>query len=115
MLSLANRLRQDGIEAMVDQYAPNPAIGWPRWMEREIQAADFVLLVCTDSFLRRVELREERGKGRGVVWESNLIYNLIYPSDADVQRFIPVLLGDAQSASVPLPLRGLTNYRVDTE
>jgi TIR domain len=106
VLALANRLRQDGIDAMVDQYAPAPPQGWPRWMEREIQSADFVLLVCTETYLRRVEGREETGKGRGVVWESNLIYNLLYANDPDVQRFIPVLFSDAQPASIPLPVRG---------
>jgi TIR domain len=79
VLGLANRLRQDGIDALVDQYNPAPPQGWPKWMEREIQAADFVLLVCTETYLQRVEGREQPGKGRGVVWESNLIYNLLYP------------------------------------
>jgi hypothetical protein len=115
VLALANRLRQDGIDAIVDQYVPAPPQGWPQWMEREIQAADFVLLVCTETYLQRVEGREQPGKGRGVVWEDNLIYNLLYPKDAEVQRFIPVLLTDGQPSSIPLPLRGLTHYRVDTE
>lgn len=115
MLALANRLRQDGIDALVDQYAPNPPQGWPRWMEHEIQAADFVLLVCTETYRRRVEGREQAGKGRGVVWEGNLIYNLLYPEDAEVQRFIPVLFADGQHSTIPLPLSGLTHYRVDTE
>ena len=100
---------------MVDQYAPAPAQGWPRWMEREIQAAEFVLLVCTETYLRRVEGREQPGKGRGVVWEVNLIYNLLYPEDADVQKFIPVLFKKEEPSSIPLPLRGLNNYRVDTD
>jgi len=100
---------------MVDQYAPAPPQGWPRWIEREIQAAEFVLLVCTETYLRRVELREESGKGRGVVWESNLLYNLLYASDPDVQRFIPILFSDARDEWIPLPIRFVTHYRVDTE
>jgi len=36
VLSLADRLRQDGIDAMVDQYAPTPPDGWPLWMDLEI-------------------------------------------------------------------------------
>jgi TIR domain/NACHT domain len=115
VLALANRLRKDGIDAMLDQYAPAPPQGWPRWMERELQAGDFVLLVCTETYLRRIEGREEPGKGRGVVWEANLIYNLIYPAESEVQRFVPLLIADGQPASIPLPLRGLTHYRVDTD
>jgi hypothetical protein len=44
----------------------------------EIQKADFVLLVCTETYRRRVERREQPGKGRGVLWEAKLIYNLLY-------------------------------------
>src|SRR5947209_1693424 len=115
VLALANRLRQDGIDALVDQYNTAPPLGWPKWMEREIQAADFVLLVCTETYLRRIEGREQPGKGRGVVWESDLIYNLIYEQNPDVQRFIPALFSDGQPSFIPLRLRGLTYYRVDTE
>jgi DNA polymerase III delta prime subunit len=100
---------------MVDQYATAPAQGWPRWMEREIQSAEFVLLVCTETYLRRVEGREQPGKGRGVVWEVNLIYNLLYPEDAQVQKFIPIILDGGQPSSIPFPLRGVNHYKVDTD
>ncbi len=68
MLAFANRLRQDGIDAMVDQYVPAPAQGWVRWTEQEILVAEFVLLVFAETYIRRVERREQLGKGRGVVW-----------------------------------------------
>ena len=48
------------------------------WMERQIQAADFVLIVCTETYLTRVERREHAGRGRGALWEGILIYNEIY-------------------------------------
>jgi hypothetical protein len=112
---LADRLRTDGIEARIDQYAPAPAEGWPMWMDGQIQSAEFVLLVCTETYLRRVERREEPGKGRGVLWEAKLIYNALYLEDRDVQSFIPVLFSDAQVSWIPRPLIGLTHYRVDTE
>jgi hypothetical protein len=84
-------------------------------MTEQIPAADFVLLVCTETYLRRVQHREQQGKGRGVVWEANLIYNLLYREDPKVQRFIPILFNAADSSFIPLPLEGLTHYRVDTE
>jgi SEFIR domain len=112
-LGLANRLRKDGIDALVDQYAPAPLEGWPKWMTREIQAADSILLICTKTYRARVDGREQPGKGRGVVWESNLVYNLLYESGTDVQRFIPVLFSDEQPSAIPLPLQGLTHYGVE--
>ena len=84
------------------------------WMEGRIRDADFVLLVCTETYLRRVERREEPGKGRGVLWEAKTIYNALYMQDDPTQRFIPVLFADGQPSWIPLSLQGLTNYQVDT-
>lgn len=61
VLALADRLRQDGVDALVDQYNTAPPEGWPLWTDREIQKADFVALVCTENYLRRVEGRENLG------------------------------------------------------
>jgi hypothetical protein len=63
---------------MIDQYEPTPSSGWPRWMERQIREADFVLIVCTETYYRRVVGQEEPDKGLGVCWEANLIYNCLY-------------------------------------
>jgi hypothetical protein len=83
------------------------------WTDREIQKADFVALVCTATYLRRVEGREEPGNGRGVLWEGRIIYNHLYMADAGVQRFIPILLEDGAPSSIPWPLRGLAFYQVN--
>jgi hypothetical protein len=99
---------------MVDRYVPAPPESWPMWMDREIQKADFVLLVCTETYLKRVEGREQAGKGCGVLWEAKLVYSLLYNADASVQKFIPILL-DGDSPFIPLPLRDFTHYRVSTE
>jgi hypothetical protein len=73
VLDLANRLRDDGIDAMIDQYEQSPPEGWPAWCEAEIDKADFVLMVCTETYLRRVNGQDEPGKGHGVLWEARLI------------------------------------------
>ncbi len=44
-----------------------------------------------------------------------LVYNLLYPEDANVQKFIPIILYGGRSLSIPLPLRGLNHYCVDTD
>lgn len=112
VLALADRLRKDGVDALVDQYNTAPPEGWPLWTDREIQKADFVALVCTENYLRRVEGRENLGKGRGVLWEGRLIYNHLYTADSDVQRFIPIVFEDGAWSFIPWPLRGLAYYQV---
>lgn len=37
VLQLADKLREDGIDAWIDQYEPVPAQGWPRWMEAQVE------------------------------------------------------------------------------
>ena len=64
VLALADRLRQDGIDSILDQYIlGSPDEGWPRWMDRQIRDADFVLMICTPTYYRRV-MGEETTRGR---------------------------------------------------
>ena len=45
VLSLSNRLRADGLDCQIDQYINGfPPEGWQRWMEAQVEEADFVLL-----------------------------------------------------------------------
>ncbi|MBV8312529.1 MAG: TIR domain-containing protein [Planctomycetaceae bacterium] len=99
VLDLADALCDGGIDVILDRYVhPAPAEGWPRWMERNLDAAQFVLMVCTATYRRRVMGEEEPGKGHGVRWEGSLIYN-DKPSGS---RFIPILLlPGSESAHIP--------------
>jgi len=112
VLALADHLRQDGVDAIVDQYVPAPPEGWPMWMDRELQNADFILLVCTETYLRRVEGREQPGKGRGVLWEAKVIYTLAYETETAIQRFVPIVFEDFDVSKIPTPLRALTHYQL---
>ena len=112
VLELADRLRADGIDAIIDQYIQFPSEGWPAWCEAEIEKADFVLMVCTETYLRRVSRKEEPGVGHGVLWEGRLIYQYLYDSGSVSRKFVPVLFADGLDAHVPAPVKGGTTYRV---
>jgi len=111
--ALADRLRAVGVDARMDKYESAPAEGWPMWMERQISNADFVLLICTETYRRRVEGREEQYKGRGVLWEAKTIYNLLYQGDRNALKVVPILLAGGQPSWIPLSLQGLAHYCVD--
>ncbi len=115
VLTLADRLRAEGIDAILDQYAPWPAEGWPRWMERQIERTDFVLMVCTATYYRRVMGAEQPGQGLGVQWESALIYDALYTTAGQDPRFILVLFAGGDRAHIPAPVRGRTCHCLDTE
>jgi len=112
VLDLANRLREDGIDAEIDQYETSPPDGWPAWCEQKIEEADFVLLVCTENYLRHGRNKEE-GEGLGVVWEARIIRQLIYDDGARTKRFVPVLFAGGQPEHIPLPVRGATHWHLD--
>src|SRR5512134_1336850 len=115
VLDLADRLRADGIDAEIDQYNDSPAEGWPHWCERQIEAADFVLMVCTETYHRRVRGDEDPGKGLGVVWEARIIRQLLYDASAISDKFVPVLFSDTPPEQIPTPIKGGTHYVVNTE
>lgn len=112
---LADRLRHEGIEANLDQYHPAPPEGWPRWMEGEITASDFVLVVCTETYFRRVTGSEEEGVGLGSRYEGVLISQDIFESGGRNERFLPVIFSHDDGAFIPRWLRPYTRYNVGSE
>jgi hypothetical protein len=58
VLELADKLREYGIDAIIDQYEPTPQEGWPRWMVRQLEDADYVLMICTPAYHRRIEHKD---------------------------------------------------------
>ncbi len=112
---LSDRLRREGIDSNIDQYEQSPPEGWPRWMERQIEEADFVLVVCTENYERRYRGVEDPGRGLGGSWEGAIVTQHLYETQARNTRFIPVLFSSQDGAHIPVVLRGATRYRVDTE
>lgn len=114
VLGLADRLRADGVDAEIDQYNMAPPEGWPLWCERQVAAADIVLMVCAETYRRRVSGDEEPGQGLGVVWEARIIRQLLYDAGSLSDKFVPVLFSDASPADIPTPIKGATRYVIDS-
>src|SRR5208282_980205 len=70
---LSERLRRDGVDCRIDQQEESPAEGWPRWCKHQIRDADFVFVVCTETYLKRYEGEAEAGQGLGGQWEGYVI------------------------------------------
>lgn len=116
VLRLAERLRQDGLDAQLDQYVQGtPSQGWPRWMLDRLDEAAFVLVVCTATYYRRFRGHEIPGRGRGVDWEGALITQEIYDARSQTVKFVPVTLEAGQESFIPEPLRGQTGYELTSE
>jgi hypothetical protein len=114
VLQLANALRGQGVDVELDQYYVRPPLGWPRWCEEQLRPenAAFVLVICTSTYLQRVEGKTAADEGRGVFWEGGIIYSYLYNEKVN-KRFIPVLLPGAKEEDIPRPLRDHTRYHLE--
>lgn len=110
--SFADQLIRDGLNCILDQYKNPPAEGWPLWMERNISNADYVLMICTQTYNKRIMGTEKKGTGRGVKWEGKLIYNAIYQNEALNTKFIPVLFDKSNEKYIPSVLGDTTFYSI---
>lgn len=115
---LCERLRENGVDCWLDQFEENdPPADWPRWMLQQLTKADYVLVVCTETYRRRFEGKEAKGVGLGATWEGGAITADIYQSGGGKHRFIPVTLGrrSEMARHVPPPLDVTTSYDVTSD
>ena len=115
VLTLSDRLRQDGIDSHIDQYEVSPPEGWPRWMVNKVEWADFVLVVCTETYQQRFKGKAPAGQGKGVKWEGAILTQELYDAEAQNTRFIPVVFSSEGTAYIPVVLKGQNYYDVSTE
>jgi len=109
---LSDRLRVDGVDCRIDQYETAPPEGWRQWMDQQLAWADYILMVCTDTYHRRIRGQEEPGRGLGAAYEGSILLELLYAAGMRNGRTIPVLFRGAQTEDVPIPLRQYTRYRL---
>lgn len=115
VLKVAERLRNEGVDAKLDQYVSGtPSEGWPRWMLNQLDWAEFVLVVCTETYYRRFRGHENLGQGRGADWEGNLITLEMYDAKSITTRFVPILFDRQNERFIPEPLRGHTRYLLNS-
>jgi len=114
VLALANQLRQDGVEAWIDQYTQDPNEGWIQWMRSQVRQASRVLLVFTKTYQRRFEGDEEEGKGLGATFEGVIVTQALYESGGRNAKFRPVVFSEQEETFISAELRQFNRYRVDT-
>lgn len=108
-------LRRQGIDAQVDQFVESaPPLSWPAWMTDQIEGADLVLLVITETYARRFRGHEAPGRGLGVRWEGAIITSELYYDIHDRVKFIPVVVSPTDARLIPAPLSLTTWYLIGT-
>ena len=85
VMKLAQKLMDNGIEAMLDMWELGPGDDIARFMERGLKEADRVLMVCTEKYV----LKAEAGQG-GAGYEK-MIMTADYMKHVDSKRVIPII------------------------
>jgi len=109
-LALSNALRASGFDCDIDQYHVNER--WPSWMEQRIGWADNVLVICSETYLRRWKGEENPGTGLGAQWESLLTKQYLYESPKRNDKFVPVVFDQSDLSFIPKPLADVTRVVV---
>jgi hypothetical protein len=85
ILELATRLRNNGIDAIIDQWALKPGDDLPHFMETQLAAADKVLMVCSEKYVTKAN------SGSGGVGYEKMIITAGLLNHIDANKVIPLL------------------------
>jgi hypothetical protein len=103
--SFAEKLRNDGVEVILDQWHLTPGEQLPEFMERSIRENDFVLIICTPSY----KLKSDKRTG-GVGYEGDIITSEVF-TQGNQKKFIPILRDGKWDEAAPSWLLG--KYYID--
>lgn len=114
VLRFANKLRDGGVDAMIDQYEPNPP-SWINWMRQQMDQAKYVLVVFTETYKRRFTGNEEKDVGQGGIWEGAYVNQQLLEKQLKDERFLPVIFEQSDKSYIAFPLDRGNFYNVATE
>ncbi len=98
VLDLATRLRNNGVDAILDQWDLKPGNDLPSFMEQGLITADRVLMICTEKYV------EKANSGAGGVGYEKMIVTADLLKTIDSNKVIP-LIRQSGSHNVPTFLR----------
>jgi hypothetical protein len=112
---LATSLMQDGLTVFLDQNRGDEEekLAWEIWMENQIEKAEYVLVVCTELYLKKVRQEVPPDEGQGVCWEAGIMYSLLCEEKRNTTKFLPVMFLPAQKQFIPRPLKGKQYFVLD--
>ena len=102
---LAIRLRQDGVDVMLDQWGVAPGDQLPEFMEHSLREHDFILIICTPQYKRKSD-----GRIGGVGYEGHIMTAELFTARNN-RKFIPILRHTSWEEASPSWLRG--KYYID--
>ena len=103
--NLATQLRQNSIDAKLDQWEIVPGDQMPHFMEKSVRENDYVLIICTPKYKSKSENRIG-----GVGYEGDIMTAEVLQS-SNHRKFIPILKSGTIETAIPSWLQG--KYFID--
>lgn len=85
VLDFATRLRNTGVDAIIDQWELKPGDDLPHFMEKHLANSDRVLMICTDRYV------EKANAGTGGVGYEKMIITADMLRSIDSNKVIPII------------------------
>ncbi len=96
ILNFAKRLRENGIEIILDRYELQAGKNIPHFMEQALEKADKVLVIFTPNYKLKAD-----GRNGGVGYEYSILNNEIAKNITNNSKYIPVIKEGTFDTSVP--------------
>ena len=85
VLDFATQLRNNGVDAIIDQWELRPGDDLPHFMETHLSDSDYVVMVCTDKYV------EKANAGSGGVGYEKMIITADLLANIDSNKVIPII------------------------
>ncbi|WP_405376812.1 toll/interleukin-1 receptor domain-containing protein [Nonlabens sp. Asnod3-A02] len=82
---LGTRLRNNGIDAILDQWELQPGDDLPHFMENHLASADRIIMICTETYVQKAN------KGQGGVGYEKMIITSNLLKNIDTNKVIPII------------------------
>lgn len=105
---LANHLRRDGIDAIIDQFEAHPAEGWAKWMELQFHRADRIILVPSEKYQERYF--QEGPPSSGARFEGALLTTHLLLSGVSFAKIAVAVADRADATFIPDLLQTCQRY-----
>ena len=93
---LGAKLRQNGIDVILDQWDLHLGDDMTRFMEVGVKSSDRVLVICTDNYVRKASA------GEGGVGYERLIVTAQLVQDLGTNKFIPIIRQASEKENMPV-------------
>jgi SEFIR domain len=102
VLQFCQLLRDNGIEANLDQYDTNDRRDWYSWMISQVSRADYVLVIASPRYRAVGDGNAPVDHNRGVQAEAALLRDLLYADHPTwTNKLLPVVLPGASIDHIP--------------